>query len=224
MKKNPTVFKTILVLIGCVVVVLGVFSFLNYREGATSVTPNRTQSENTFWTYEYQPLGMKVTLKSEWKEIPTASLVLPQNFSGARFAFKKENTSCVLAYVTAPEAVYEGYINVTEAMAKAGSITDAQLLTNIPNSNIEGPHEIDAMIPEERMKYHQEQLASGTIQAPVTFYDLGVIFVSSHFPDFMENSRQSPLFVLFDDGTSGVAFDGHCLSDMVRVLKNLDSI
>lgn len=212
-------------MLGCAVLIVGIFSLLaySYREGKKAEAVDAVIKSYP-WVYEYKPLNMRVTMNGQWKEIPTASLALPENFSGARFAFKKENTSCVLAYVTASEGVMVGYIDVTDQMANAGRITDSELLSDIQNPNVVGPHSIRAMMTEGDLADLKKQQEAGELKSPLTFHEAGIIFVSSHFPDFMESSRQSPMFVLYDDGTQDVPWDGHCLSDTVRAIKELKFI
>ena len=179
-----------------------------------------TASENRFWTYEYKPLRMRVTIGEEWTEIPTASLALPQDITGARFAFQKKGTSCVLVYTTATEDAFRDYINITNEMRAAGKITSANVLNRVYNDNLLDTFSIDAYIPRQRLSFLTEQYESGTLNSGLSFHDGGIVFVSSHFTTFKESSRQTPVLVLFEDGTG--SWDGWCLRDMVKVVESID--
>jgi hypothetical protein len=106
-------------------------------------------------------------------------------------------------------------------METAGNITDRRILDRIYNRKLSTAHSITAHAPTDRLAVLNAKYGSGDSKPALTFHDGGIIFVSSHFTAFMESSRQAPIFVLFDDGT-GAPWDGHCLSDTVKVMENVD--
>lgn len=224
--ENPSALKFSKVLIWVagittLLAIAGVFASAYYFPKYQKVGAESTAPEQTFWTYEYQPLHMRVTIGEEWEQISNESVEFPQGITGARFAFRKEGTSCVLAYATAPEDALRNYADITDEMETAGNITDRRILDHIYNRKLSTAHSITAHAPTDRLAMLNAQYGSGDSKPALTFHDGGIIFASSHFTAFMESSRQAPIFVLFDDGT-GAPWDGHCLSDTVKVIEHVD--
>src|SRR3989344_9584742 len=151
----------------------------------TQVGVESAVPERHFWTHEYQPLHMRVTIGDEWRQIPAEGIEFPQDITGARFAFRKEGTSCVLAYATAPENAFQNYIDITSEMATAGKITSPNVLNRIYNSKLSSTFGITAQAPSERLASLNEQFGSSNQAPSLRFSDGGIIFVSSHLVEFM---------------------------------------
>lgn len=202
-------------ILGTVVVLAFILYQLPKREDS------REAVKEEFWTYEYKPLQMRITLSMEWEEIPTGSLELPPDIAGGRFAFRKKDTSCILAYATAPEEALGNYVDITADLAANGNIGNPEVLNNVYNAHLEDNYNIKAYVHRERLNFLNERVR--TDPDPIlSFNEAGIIFVSAHFPEFMENSRQTPVFLFFEDDTG--TWDEYCLSDMVRIVRSVDRI
>lgn len=77
---------------------------------ALSTESNFAQDLRVFW-----PDNFEMAVLRDWQEIPADQVALPKGVTGTQFAYKKNNTDCIFAYLHSNSMAHPGYMQTSFA-------------------------------------------------------------------------------------------------------------